>query len=396
MINILRYSGFLLEKLLLESNVVYSNKFKKVLEKMPDNYIAKNLLEIEDKDLEVSSNFFDVKIDSDEVITFSNDRSAQRILKPEHEQVRWTGHRGAWLTNSETNMSIFSKMGYFPTVGSPVYAPNREEIGSLISTWISPKTNKTWDYVKFSGGEGVYNKERLINVSEEELKKNVFLSSRQEIRVGRAVRTLLNANRVEYTDAQIEEFVNLFKGTLSVMNDVFSRFEIVEGEELLFWYKRENYGDPYRGLLGTSCQAVGRRDWLEIYIDNPDTVKLLILKSYDNSDKIFGRSLLWFLEDGKVLMDVIYVNKDADVNVFKEYARSKNWIISLGNYSDTWKAVTKVKPQGYDSYPSIDTMRYWNQNTGEISNKYFRGSFEIMWDEGGDDDFDPDFDPDDF
>ena len=41
-------------------------------------------------------------------------------------------------------------------------------------------------------------------------------------------------------------------------------------------------------------------------------------------------------------------------------------------------------------------MRYWNQNTGEISNKYFRGSFEIMWDEGGDDDFDPDFDPDDF
>jgi hypothetical protein len=396
MINILRYSGFLLEKFLLESNVVYSNKFKKVLEKMPDNYIAKNLLEIEDKDLEVSSNFFDVKIDSDEVITFSNDRSAQRILKPEHDPVRWTGHRGAWLTNSETNMSIFSKMGYFPTVGSPVYTPNREEIGSLISTWISPKTNKTWAYVKFSGGEGVYNKERLINVSEEELKKNVFLSSRQEIRVGRAVRTLLNANGVKYTDAQIEEFVNLFKGTLSVMNDVFSRFEIVEGEELLFWYKRDNYEDPYRGSLGTSCQAVGRRDWLEIYIDNPDTVKLLILKSYDNSDKIVGRSLLWFLEDGKVLMDVIYVNKDADVNVFKEYARSKNWIISQGNYSDTWKAVTKVKPQGYDSYPSIDTMRYWNQNTGEISNKYFRGSFEIMWDEGGDDDFDPDFDPDDF
>ena len=60
----------LLENLLLESNVVYSPKFKNVLSKMKDNNIAKSLLEIEEQDLDVTANFFDVKIDNDNIVTF--------------------------------------------------------------------------------------------------------------------------------------------------------------------------------------------------------------------------------------------------------------------------------------------------------------------------------------
>jgi hypothetical protein len=381
---LLKYEGFLLEKLILESNIIYSGKFKKVLEKLPDNRIAQSLLEIEDEDLEVTANFFDVKIDSDDVVTFTNDRAAQRILTPELEQVRWTGNRGAWLTHSEGNINIFLRMGYAPEIGTPVYQPNRTEIGEIISTWMSPRTNKNWCYVKFPGGEGVYNKERLVTVAGDELKKKVFATGRQEIRVGRAVRSLLNAKGVTYTDAEIEVFVNLFRGVLSVMNDVFSHFEIVEGEELLYWYKRENYEFPHRGSLGSSCQAVGRRDWLEIYIDNPDTIKLLILKSFDNPDKILGRALLWYLDDGGILMDFIYISKDSDKNVFKEYARNKGYIIRE-DVNGNWVASTKIKPEGYGAYPSVDTMRSWNRNTGKISNRRFEGSREIVWSQGDED-----------
>lgn len=386
---ILKYNNFLnekllLESLLLESNVVYSSKFKKVLSKIEDDKIAKILLEIEEQDLDVTANFFDVKIDNDNIVTFTNDRTAQNILGK--ETVKWTGNRGAWLTNTEANQNIFLKLGYeAPPIGTPVYQPSREEFGEIISKWQSPKTNKTWCYVKFEGGEGVYNQERLKD-AKSELRDKVFKSSRQEVRVGRAIRTILNAKGVQYTDQEVETFVNKFRGTLSVMNDVFSRFEIVEGDELVFWYHRKNY-ESQSGSLGTSCQAVGRADWLEIYSDNPDTIKLLILKSFDNPDKIVGRALLWHLEDGKILMDYVYSNKESDKNVFNEYANSKGYIIrekSNGN----WTANIKQKPDGYDSYPSVDTMRHWNRNTGKISNQRFEGSSEIIWTQDDEDDDD--------
>lgn len=384
----------LLESLILESNVVYSSKLKNVLSKMKDNRIAKSLLEIENQDLDVTANFFDVKIDNDNIVTFTNDRAAQAILKIDKEMVLWTGNRGAWLTNTEANQNIFKRLGYnAPEIGTTVYQPTRIEIGEVISKWLSPRTNKTWAYVKFENGEGVYNADRLKD-AHEDLKKKVFTISRQEIRIGRAMRSLLNAKKLTFTDAEIETFVNEFRSILSVMNDVFSRFEIVDGEDLLFWYKRENYESRTMGNLGTSCQAVGRKDWLEIYIDNPDTVKLLILKSFENPNKIVGRALLWNLEGGKKLMDYVYTNKDSDRNVFKEFAKSKGYIIRDDGDNETLVAHTKPKPEGYNSYPSIDTMRHWDRNTGKLSNRRFPGSEEIVWDNDGQED-DEQFEEDD-
>jgi hypothetical protein len=395
---VLEYQEFLSEKLLLEnlileSNVIYSPKFKNVLSKMKDNNIAKLLLEIENQDLEVTANFFDLKIDNDNVVTFTNDRTAQSILRLDKEMVLWNGTRGAWLTNTQANQNIFRRLGYnAPEIGTPVYQPTRTEIGEVISKWQSARTGKTWAYVKFENGEGVYNQERLKN-AHDDLRKKVFNSSRQEVRIGRAIRTILNAKGVTFTDAEIETFVNQFRSILSVMNDVFSRFEIVDGEDLLYWYKRANYEFQRMGNLGSSCQAVGRRDWLEIYIDNPDTVKLIILKSFDNPDKILGRALLWNLEDGRKLMDYIYVSKDSDKGVFKEYARSKGYIIREES-NENWVAYTKVKPDGYGSYPSIDTMRHWDRNTGKISSRSFPGCETIIWDEDGGGDEDEDYEED--
>lgn len=392
---ILNYNYFLSEKLLkeslllLESIVAYSPKFKKALQRLPDNEVAKALLEIENEDLDVVSNFFDILIDNDNELSFTNDRTAQAIIRLDKDMVKWTGRRGNWLTNTAGNLNIFRRMGYEPVVDTPVYHPQANEYGEVMSKWTSPRTNKTWCYVKFENGEGVYSQERLAN-AHEELKNKVFTSSRQTIRIGRAVRALLNAKGLRFNDAQLETFVNEFRGVIAVMNDVFSRFEIVDGEDLLYWYKRENYESPNRGSLGGSCQAVGRRDWLEIYIDNPDTVKLLILKSLDNPDKIIGRALLWTLDNGGVLMDCIYTSADSDVNVFREYARSKGWNYIYEGGGGTYVAHTKVKPEGYRAYPSVDNMRYWNRNTGKISNRGFEGSRQIIWsaDDGDDEDWD--------
>ena len=44
---LLKYNDFIFESLLLESNVIYSDKFRRVLGKMEGNPISQKLLEIE-------------------------------------------------------------------------------------------------------------------------------------------------------------------------------------------------------------------------------------------------------------------------------------------------------------------------------------------------------------
>jgi hypothetical protein len=162
----------------------------------------------------------------------------------------------------------------------------------------------------------------------------------------------------------------------------------VEGDDLGFWYNRRNYEFPHQGNLGTSCQAIGRLDWLEIYIKNPETVKLLILKSDNHDDKIVGRALLWTLEDGNTFMDFVYTSKDSDQAVFREYATSKGYITNRGAAN----LVAYIKPERCDKYPSIDTMRHCDFRTGKISSRRFEGSSEIYWsqEDGDEDDWDPD------
>lgn len=391
---IYKYTEFLLEKLILESNVIYSDKFRTILSRMKEDKIAEELLKIENKDLDVVSNFFDVKIDNDNVVTFTPDRIAQQILNDSKEYYRYVGGQGGWLTNNiNANGKIFEILGFVPKT-TDVYRPNNTELGEIQSKYRSKKTGKTWCYVKFPGGEGVYNFEKLRK-EEKDLKKVVFTKNRQEIRTGRAIRLLLTANGVSVTDSEIEKFVNGFRAILSIMNDVFSRFDIVEGDDLGYWYNRKNYLHPGRGTMGSSCQAVGRLDWLEIYIKNPETVKLLILRSEENWDKIIGRALLWKLDNGETLMDFVYTSNDSDEKVFKEYAKSKGWHTREECYHPHDKTFTAyIKPGRLEAYPSVDTMNRWNPETGQISNKNFPGSQAIIWTNDGDEDDFEDFEDD--
>ena len=226
-----KYGNFIVEKLileqlLLESNVIYSGKFKKVLLKMPDNEIAQKLIEIENKDLEVVSNFFDIKVDNDAILTFTPDRVAQQILNDEKEYVLYHGRRGGWITNDvRKNGAICARLGFTPQT-EEVFHPNNTDPGEVVSRITSDKTGKTWCYVKFPTGEGVYNSEKLrAHVIDKPAL--VFKRSRQEIRLGRAIRLLLTAYSVPVTDAQIELFVNDYRAAFSIANNVFSRFEIV-------------------------------------------------------------------------------------------------------------------------------------------------------------------------
>ena len=110
-----RYLDFIGESLefLLESDVVYSEKFRKVISNIPSP-ISNKLLEIENKDLPVRSNYFDIIKDKNDSITFLPDRKAQEILKDNKEVVNFVGGDAGWLKHSESNNDLFTKLGYTP------------------------------------------------------------------------------------------------------------------------------------------------------------------------------------------------------------------------------------------------------------------------------------------
>jgi hypothetical protein len=395
-----KYSDFLNENLefILESNVVYSDSFRKAMTKI-DHPIAKAILGVENDDLNVQANYLDVEFSKNDTITFTPDRKAKEILGDTKEVVRFIGSGGGWLKHTDSNKELFNKLNYTFEEGSEPYKPNSRDLGEVVDKVTSETSGKVYAWVKFkdeSGnevGEGVYNVEK-IRVVDERIKK-VWSSNRQEVKVGRAMRALLKLAGGEFADKDFESFVNLYKATIDKMNDKFSFFEEVTGEKIYFWYNYQNYYQR-TGTLGNSCMANARASWLEIYTENPDQVSLVIFKSQEDNDKIVGRALLWTLQDGKRFMDRIYAINDSDVQLFRDYAKENGWYSKYNNNSSDDNSAyapdgstvnldltVNLDKKDYSNYPYLDTLKYFREGRGILSSEQ-KGDYITLEDTGGD------------
>ncbi len=376
-----KYLDFINESidLILESNVVYSNNFRGVLNKI-NTPLAKTMIEIENHDLNVRSNYFDILLAKNDTVTFIPDRKAQEILGDTKEFFRFTGNNGGWLRHTDSNSKLFGILGYTYTEGSTPYSPNSRDIGEIVNKVVSEQSGKTYVWVKFKNregvdvGEGVYNIEKLAKIDSTK-SEEVWISNRQELKIGRAVGALLRAADItEYKPKDIEAFVNLYKSTIDKMNDKFSFFEVVHGNDIAYWYSYVHYYER-RGTLGNSCMSGVSDYYFDIYTSNPDQVGLVILKSEKDESKIVGRALLWTLNDGKKFMDRIYTINDSDLELFRDYAKEQGWYSKYSNYSSAESTV--VAPSGerinidievtlskksYKNFPYLDTLKYFYDN----------------------------------
>jgi len=377
-----KYFDFINEslELILESDVVYSDKFRLALSKI-ENPVSKSLLDVENKDLDVRSNYFDIVMDKNDKVSFIPDRRAQQILSEENIKVRFVGNNGGWLTFNKNeegeykNKTIFDALGFTP--GEELIKPENDELGEIIKETVSEQSGKRFVYVKFPSTELVINAEKIRKV-DDRLDK-IWSTNRQEVKVGRAIRALLKTNDIEFLDKDIEVFVNLYKATIDKFNDKFSLFEEVTGDKIGYWYHYSHYSTR-RGVLGSSCMAAVDEEFFDIYISNPEVCTLVIYKSDDDTDKISGRALLWKLRDGKRFMDRIYTANDSDVQLFKDYAKENGWYTKRGNASNAngscidpngddtnLNIIVDIKPGEYEKYPYLDTLKYWNKDNGTLS-----------------------------
>lgn len=225
-----------------------------------------------------------------------------------------------------------------------------------------------------------------FDINKDKDSTGIFLKSRNEVGLGRFINKLFPG---KYNSKQIEEFINQFKALIEKSGEYFDE---VIGEDIEYWYSYENYKEM-SGTLGNSCMAK-KSDLFDIYIQNQDVCKLLILVE---DDKLIGRALVWKLNSVKsgrsdfegapeYFMDRQYAIKESDIQKFRNYAKSKGWCYKAYNNHHSYTTVNindevrnlnltvKVAAKRYNKYPYMDTFRRYDPETGMLYNDDENGS----------------------
>jgi hypothetical protein len=217
--------------------------------------------------------------------------------------------------------------------------------------------------------------------------------SRNEVKIGRLARAILGDLKINFTDKEIEDFVNLYK---SSKVDNSKKFKLVSGLDIKKYYHEDNYGE-HSGSLGGSCMRHQEcQTYFKIYTRNPEQCQLLVY--FDENDKVLGRALVWKISESELytkdlnkfdknveyFMDRVYVARDSDVNKFIQYAKDNGWLYKyrmtaderLGmifKYNDEivyGKIIIKLNRLHFNRYPYVDTLSFTNGDN-KISNVGF-------------------------
>ena len=191
----------------------------------------------------------------------------------------------------------------------------------------------------------------------------VWKEQRTELGVGRFVTKISQKAGKNFTPPQINTFVDKFKAYRDFQTTKKDKFEVVSGEEIRKWYDEDTYEDP-EYHLNNSCMRYARcQKYLNIYVENPNQVSMVILKGTD-PNLIIGRALIWKLKDGTYYLDRPYANNDEDINLFKEWGRSKGYLVYGTDYKHKEVELDKAD---FSYYPYMDTFKYLNRDLKTLS-----------------------------
>ena len=326
-----KYNDFILEKLLMESVIHFAPPFRKNLGKIKDEPIAKKLLDIERDNIKPDITF--VNLDKEGYVSFTTMKNAKKILSTQFK---------------------------IPEDRMEVILDSDEEIGDDI--WnLHDGAHSIRHYSPLSGlgmlGQG-----------------DPYEKARNPVKLGRFVNNVLPGS---FTAKEVEDFVNKFKAALEQSGE---KFIEVSGEEIGEYYDHKKYA-KMSGTLGSSCMARQKSSIFQIYMDNPEVCRMLVLLE---DDLVIGRSLIWKLETSdnvaEYFLDRQYTIKESDVEKFRNYAIEKGWAyktynnhtnlgsVTYNDESKTTDMTVKIKKNNYDEFPYVDTFRRYDPSTGTLYN----------------------------
>ena len=315
-----KYNDFILEsklELLLEAKLELTSNFRKALDSMSDNKIAKFILSLNDKDIEdLDRNLIDITDYEDKVSFVAQNRyDSTRFYKMIDSGDVYSG-----LSERAFKKGLIKNYDYYSGINTPL-------IGTIepfdVSDIVYSEFNRIVYKFTYKDDEGI---EREVITGDKYLLRDFSNSTKTEISVGRFIRAFLRKLNFEFTDKEIEEFVNKYKAYIRIKNDIFSRFREVSGEQIKEYYREENY-QKGGGSLNSSCMRHEKcQPYLDIYSKNPEVCKLIILESDDEDDLISGRALLWTDTKGRKIMDRVYTTDSSLIELFIKYAIKNNYL----------------------------------------------------------------------
>ena len=326
-----KYNDFILEKLLMESVIHFAPPFRKNLGKLKDEPIAKKLLDIERDNIKPDITF--VNLDKEGYVSFTTMKNAKKILSTQFKM-------------PEDRMENI--------------LDNDEEIGDDI--WKLHKRDYPIRHYSPLNGMGEIGQ------------GDPYEKARNPVKLGRFVNNVLPGS---FTAKEVEDFVNKFKAALEQSGE---KFIEVSGEEIGDYYDHKKYA-KMSGTLGSSCMAKQESSIFQIYMDNPEVCRMLVLLE---DDLVIGRALIWKLETSdngaEYFLDRQYTIKESDVEKFRTYAIENGWSYKTYNnhtnlgsvtYNDESKTIemsVKVKKNSYGEFPYVDTFRRYDPRTGILYN----------------------------
>ena len=215
----------------------------------------------------------------------------------------------------------------------------------------------------------------------------IWGGKRPEVRMGSLFSKVLKDDGLEDIDQKsLESLVQILNTKLFQFSDPSLGFRLVSGDDIKKYYHESKMAEA-KGTLASSCMRHTRCSiYLDIYTENPDVCRLLILAN--ESDDILGRALIWkaTTDDGQEVevMDRIYYISDEVKYKFLQYALSKGWwskkfqdskeehmkmfiVPGVGEVSKGLKIQLKDQSSN-DKYPFVDTFMRFITPTNIITN----------------------------
>jgi len=205
-------------------------------------------------------------------------------------------------------------------------------------------------------------------------------------RTGRMLNKLIGLSGNKFHPQEVELFVNKYKAAYNYKKRP-NNFKEVSGDELVEFYLSIDYDrEDGVGQLGKSCMNKKPKEFFDLYKNNPDQVKLLVL--LDEKSKMVARCLLWKTENGFNFMDRIYAYDDSDVELFKMHGDEKGYwykeqqttsyrnrgesayqfyVVNNGNRKKEEITIKFENPR-VSYYPYLDSLIYFKKSTGVLSN----------------------------
>ena len=166
----------------------------------------------------------------------------------------------------------------------------------------------------------------------------------------RFLRRQLNANNKLYPDDLLDRFGCYVLSCL--FPNISDRIKLLSGEEIAKFYK-----DTF---VRTCMTGKEKTTVLDLYINNPDKVKLVILDNY-------VRAFLWNTDNNEKVLDRIYPNKSDESFQLKRWAMDNSIIVRRNNAvidprisvpfsSNNKHYITMNRSTPY--YPYLDSFRF--------------------------------------